>query len=59
MCMFHLCVAEQDLAGTSECGMQVLGWEGLWGTLVMAIIGMPLAWFLPGTDIGGSPLHRL
>ncbi|EIE19006.1 hypothetical protein COCSUDRAFT_83596 [Coccomyxa subellipsoidea C-169] len=33
--------------------MEVLGWEGLWGTLGMAVIGMPLAWFLPGADIGG------
>ncbi|KAK9918918.1 hypothetical protein WJX75_008024 [Coccomyxa subellipsoidea] len=33
--------------------MEVLGWEGLWGTLGMAIIGMPLAWLLPGSDIGG------
>ena len=32
--------------------LQVLGWEGLWGTLGMAVIGMPLAWFLPGSDIG-------
>jgi hypothetical protein len=32
--------------------LQVLGWEGLWGTLGMAIIGMPLAWLLPGSDIG-------
>ena len=34
--------------------MQVLGWEGLWGSLVMGVIGMPLAWFLPGADIGRS-----
>lgn len=40
------------------CGMQVLGWEGLWGSLVMGVIGMPLAWFLPGPDIGRLILLR-
>ncbi|BDA48956.1 probable solute carrier family 35 member F6 at N-terminal half [Coccomyxa sp. Obi] len=39
--------------------MEVLGWEGLWGTLVMGIIGMPLAWFLPGADIGGREENTL
>lgn len=39
--------------------LQVLGWEGLWGTLGMAIIGMPLAWFLPGSDIGQMNYHSI
>lgn len=36
---------------------QVLGWEGFWGTVGMAVIGMPLAWVLPGSDIGDLSLH--
>lgn len=32
--------------------VQVLGWEGFWGTVGMALVGMPLAWIIPGTDIG-------
>ena len=31
---------------------QVLGWEGFWGTVAMAVVGLPLAWLLPGPDIG-------
>ena len=35
--------------------MQVLGWEGFWGTVLMVVIGMPLAWFIPGSDVGELP----
>jgi hypothetical protein len=33
----------------------VLGWEGFWGTAFMAILGLPLAWLIPGADIGAPP----
>ncbi len=46
----HLCGKPKE--AHTVVGMQVLGWEGLWGTLGMTVIGMPLAWFLPGADIG-------
>ena len=32
--------------------MQVLGYEGAWGSVFMAVLGLPLAWLLPGSDVG-------
>lgn len=31
---------------------QVLGYEGMWGTIGVGILGLPLAGLLPGEDIG-------
>jgi len=33
-------------------GMEVVGWEGFWGTLMMIIIVYPLLWIIPGSDHG-------
>ena len=38
---------------------QVLGWEGFWGTVGMAVVGMPLAWVIPGSDIGAPSSEDL
>ena len=38
--------------------LQVLGWEGLWGSVAMGFIGLPLAWVMPGPDIG-MPINTL
>ncbi|CAK0786481.1 hypothetical protein CVIRNUC_009694 [Coccomyxa viridis] len=47
-------ILEELLLGKMELHpMEVLGWEGFWGTVLMAIIGMPLAWVIPGSDVGG------
>ena len=35
--------------------LQVLGFEGMWGTLGVGLIGLPLAWLLPGSDVGVIP----
>jgi len=32
--------------------MQIVGWEGIWGTLMMVLIGYPLLWVIPGNDHG-------
>lgn len=32
--------------------MQVVGWEGFWGTLIMLFMVYPLLWVLPGQDHG-------
>ena len=43
--------------------MQVLGYEGAWGSVFMAVLGLPLAWLMPGNDIGkayySTTLHRV
>merc|ERR1712070_96924 len=33
-------------------GMQVVGWEGFWGTLMMVFIVYPALWVAPGHDHG-------
>ncbi len=33
----------------------MLGYEGAWGSVFMAVLGMPLAWLLPGSDVGAPP----
>ena len=43
---------------TEHAGVQVLGYEGAWGSLFMAVLGLPLAWLMPGNDIGAIPLLR-
>jgi len=42
---------EVELPVSTLCQLQVLGWEGFWGTVGMAIVGMPFAWIVPGSDI--------
>jgi len=32
--------------------MQIIGWEGAWGTLMMFVIVYPLLWYIPGDDHG-------
>jgi drug/metabolite transporter (DMT)-like permease len=32
--------------------MQIIGWEGLWGVLMMVFLVYPLLWFVPGPDNG-------
>lgn len=32
--------------------MQIVGWEGIWGTLMMFVIVYPVLWFIPGQDHG-------
>lgn len=32
--------------------MQVVGWEGFWGTLIMIVFVYPLLWMMPGHDHG-------
>lgn len=36
--------------------LQVLGYEGLLGTIMVSIVGIPLTTFLPGADQGASAL---
>jgi len=33
-------------------GMQIIGWEGIWGTAMMLLIVYPLLYVLPGSDHG-------
>merc|ERR1712113_423984 len=33
-------------------GVELLAWEGAWGTLLMLVVACPLLWFLPGNDHG-------
>ena len=47
-----LCVTVNEIS----CGfLQVLGYEGMWGTLGVGILGLPLAMYLPGHDVGMFP----
>lgn len=32
--------------------MQIIGWEGIWGSLMMFLIVYPLLWIMPGQDHG-------
>lgn len=32
--------------------MQIIGWEGFWGTLLMIFLVYPLLWIIPGKDFG-------
>lgn len=32
--------------------MQIVGWEGFWGTLLMIVVVYPVLWFLQGSDHG-------
>lgn len=46
-------VAEEYLMKDVDLpGMQIIGWEGIWGTLLMLIVVYPLLWFVPGHDHG-------
>lgn len=36
--------------------LQIVGWEGIFGTAIMVFILLPIVYFLPGTDGGG--LHE-
>lgn len=36
--------------------LQVLGYEGLLGTIMISVVGIPLTTFLPGTDQGAPAL---
>jgi hypothetical protein len=40
------------LALRTFSGVQVMGYEGILGTLMMLFIGLPIAWLLPGIDPG-------
>eukprot|EP00928_Gymnodinium_smaydae_P079224 TRINITY_DN63208_c0_g1_i1.p1 TRINITY_DN63208_c0_g1~~TRINITY_DN63208_c0_g1_i1.p1 ORF type:complete len:417 (+),score=49.58 TRINITY_DN63208_c0_g1_i1:177-1427(+) len=31
---------------------EIIGYEGFWGILMMLIVGYPLLWVLPGSDVG-------
>merc|ERR1712113_1082475 len=33
-------------------GLELIAWEGAWGTLLMLVVACPLLWFLPGNDHG-------
>ena len=41
---------------TVAVSVQVLGYEGLLGTLGVAVLGFPAAWLLNGSDPGEPPL---
>jgi drug/metabolite transporter (DMT)-like permease len=32
--------------------MQIIGWEGIWGSLMMFVIVYPILWLMPGQDHG-------
>jgi len=32
--------------------MQIIGWEGAWGSLIMIVVAYPLLWVIPGADHG-------
>jgi hypothetical protein len=36
------------------CGVQVVGFEGLYGMLLMVFAVCPAIFFLPGSDVGGK-----
>merc|ERR1719330_691807 len=33
-------------------GLQIVGFEGFWGTLIMLVVAFPLLYYLPGVDRG-------
>ncbi len=48
------CVAEERLLKNVEMGcFNLVGYEGVWGCLVMLLFVFPLCEVLPGSDVGG------
>lgn len=52
VCKSAIC-AQFDIA--PSCCLQVLGYEGLIGTVGVAAVGIPLTMLLPGSDAGTAP----
>lgn len=40
--------------GKSGGALQLMGYEGFLGSIQIAVVGLPLAYFLPGSDVGSS-----
>ena len=51
----RLVAEEFALTGTSLHPLQVLGYEGMWGTILVGI-SLPIVWVIPGSDIGEHTL---
>lgn len=47
----RLVAEEFALRGTSLHPLQVLGYEGMWGTILVGI-SLPIVWVIPGSDVG-------
>lgn len=46
-------VAEEFLMKSVDLPpLQIVGWEGFWGTLMMMVIVYPILWVMPGSDNG-------
>ena len=52
----RLVAEEFALTGTSLHPLQVLGYEGMWGTILVGI-SLPIVWVIPGSDVGEDLLH--
>lgn len=52
----RLVAEEFALTGTSLHPLQVLGYEGMWGTILVGI-SLPIVWVIPGSDIGRYPFY--
>ena len=49
----RLVAEEFALEGTSLHPLQVLGYEGMWGTILVGI-SLPIVWEIPGSDVGAA-----
>jgi len=46
-------IAEEFLMKSVDLpALQVVGLEGMWGTLIMIVVVYPLLWVIPGSDVG-------
>lgn len=46
-------IAEEWLLNDVDLpGLQIVGFEGIWGGLIMLLIAFPLLWAIPGSDMG-------
>ena len=50
---------EKLLRGYTIEPFQIVGMEGVWGTLAMLLVMFPILYFLPGSDAGGSAENLL
>ncbi len=44
------------MADLAIAPLKIVGWEGVFGTLIMALVLLPIVYFIPGAD--GSGFHE-
>eukprot|EP00884_Botryococcus_braunii_P001950 jgi/Botrbrau1/11756/Bobra.0195s0081.1 len=49
----RLVLEEFAVSSTNLHPLEVLGYQGMWGSVMMLLVGLPLAALLPGSDVGG------